>query len=409
MKFSQIILLGALVSSLFGCEKLSNSISQVALDCGSDADRSASYVKVLDPQGHSLNGSELIGSSESPNDLSFTSRGCVRVAPSMVIAQPERGLGLVLNQDAIPFLRQVKLQDVREKDLGFSCNPEAYLSGGLQNPLLAPDGEGLAFPFETTLTTRSEQWALNSFSLQDTAIFIPLQVPEGPIELRIDYKNLFNGATPRSKSCAYILDRTPPKILSSLSPVTGPDSQIKVRPGEVLSFTIEDAYPEGVRHCLRAQKDADRCSAEAEFESGYSLQAPDQGKWCLKAYAFDKAGNRSETIERCFIAWQDLKIDRIVSSGKLAQSATSDLDAGVYLLEALKDYSEIATDEEKASARDSLISSLAEASSRLFQRNKVKVGGAFQDMKPVGDLWVSVGDLGIQLWTPEARLLDSAE
>ncbi|RYZ74115.1 MAG: hypothetical protein EOP09_00905 [Proteobacteria bacterium] len=306
-------------------------------------------------------------------------------------------------------MRQIKLQNVREKDLNFSCNPETYLSNQLVNPIVAPEGEGLAFPFATTVTTQAAQWSLNSLSLQDSAVVIPADVPEGSMELRVDYKNLFNGTTNLSKSCAYILDRTPPIISSSVPKPADADSEVRVRPGEVISLTIEDAHPEGVRQCLRAENEIDRCTLDSEFESGYSLQSPDQGKWCLKAYALDKAGNRSETIERCFIAWQDLKIDRIVSNGKLAQSATNDLDAGIYLIHALKDYSEISTVEEKESVRGMLIGSLADAASRIFQRNKIKVLGSFQDMKPIGNFWVSIGDAGLKLWTPDARLLDGVE
>ena len=408
-----------------GCDRLSNEISQVALDCGADADKSQAYVKVLDPEGLETNGRDLRIRYSSEVEVPATSRGCFSRSAlnngALVVSSrlENRVWGVIARKDEVPFLAEVKLNEQSAQDIEASCGSTQYTNGNLTLPVALPSDQIEAFPYRVSMirahSQAGEEAAVEtSLALQgDKLALIPGTMPEGEFTLHIRYRNLFlpqSAEASRELTCAYVLDRDAPSVKASFHDVYKGDF-FRVEPGEKLQLSTSDVNPLKLHSCM-APEGSDLCADKDQFQLGLSdasVVAPDAGYWCLSYWAEDKAGNSSAVQKSCFLAYQRRAISQIktlVQSANL-QLASDPLHAAVLVLKASKLLHELPTADEKAEVQGLVNSVLASVQGQSYELNRSLSDDIITSIEAWGDLFLIRRSNRIELHGSDGQLLDS--
>lgn len=422
LKMLRLGILSSLVVSLnAACDRLSNQISQVALDCGSDADKSQGYVKVLDPEGLETRGKDLRIRYSSEVEVSATSRGCFPRAAlnkgSLIVSSrlENRVWGVIARKSEVPFLAEMKLSEQSAQDIQTSCASTQYTNGNLTLPLALPTDQIEAFPFSVSMVRGTGEAQLEtSLSLQSEKLaLIPSQMPEGDFQLHIRYRNLFlprpNEAS-RELSCAYVLDRDAPSVEASFHTIYKGEF-FRVEPGEKLQLSTHDTNPLTLHSCLAAE-DSDVCDDKGAFQIGLSedsVAAPEAGYWCLSYWAEDRAGNASAVQKSCFLAYQSAAISQIktlVQSANL-QLASDPLHAAVLVLKASKLLHQLPTEDEKAEVKGLVNSVLASVQGQSYELNRSLSDDIISSLEPWAENFLLRRSNRLELHGPDGQLLDS--
>lgn len=385
MRFLNIQIVLVLVC-LSGCGKLSNSFSEVKLECGSDAPEDRGYIQVLDPRGEKLTSDQIIIRALDENGqsevLKATSKGCFSFdnkKSSYVVSSSRDDMpwGAVVDRTKISKNRQIRLADVSQSQLRVECPSVAYTSSVLKNPVL-PDANSQAFPYALRIIQDGARVEVDPALRLTGTMSVPGVLNDGPFTLEIAYQNLFKSSsaalTQSTLQCAYNLDREAPVPVDSLAETLSPDLY-RVHPGAEVKIELGDSNADSIHYCV--QRKDETCEDESTFlSSGSSLsfQAPDFGHWCLIYYGLDKAGNRSPLTKHCAISYQAQLIENIKNLAEKALTRINDdrLLAATFMARALSQYLALPTEEEKLALSDNLLGNLLTVGSSLKETSRIQ-------------------------------------
>jgi WD40 repeat protein len=346
---SRLFLILAILS-LLGCERVTNTITNVRLDCGSDVNWQDPYVKFVDAIGNPLPQVMLEYRSlegESTQGLNLSSKGCLALdKPGLwLIRHREKPEGVILDFSKIRGSATLSLQDISGENLKPVC--PAYEVGrklDLRTVLENQGGHDIR-GYEISFSIQSERiqktWPKQNFSMLQ-GIELAGVFPEGQIKLELQIVNNFRGGEQTSKTCPVKFDYTGPTISTSLA--KGRNKVYKGRPFVALSsdqdvrFTslAEDFHAFDICNQKRLDWDvgeikgfAPLCEKPERITAGRPVPFDSrQGFWQLYYRGVDPAGNVSDWSEPMIILLEQENA-RLQIVNKASKQA-SELNSGGY-------------------------------------------------------------------------------
>ncbi|HYX36486.1 MAG TPA: hypothetical protein VE954_25545 [Oligoflexus sp.] len=345
----RLLVLFAILNGL-ACQRITNTISTVQLDCGGEVAWQDSYVKFVDNLGNPLPQPLLEYRSlegQSLQTLKLSSKGCLALETTGIwlIRHREKPEGLVLDFSKIHQSVTLQLKDISAENLKPVC--PAYEVGRRLNlqSMLEQQGEHDLRGYEVSFSIHSDKvqksWPKQNFSLLQS-IELAGVFPEGKIQLDFTVTNNFRSGEQSIKTCPVKFDYTGPVITTSLS--SGKNKVYKGRPFVVLSsdqdirFTspADDFYAFDVCHLKRQDWDAGNVNGfEPLCEKPERIAADRpvsfdtrQGFWQLSYRGVDPAGNTSDWSEPLMILLEQQNARLKIASKTSQQNA--ELSAGGY-------------------------------------------------------------------------------
>lgn len=381
-----ILFLSAVMGLSVACSKITNRLNETKLECGADAEAGADYVQIQDPRGQKLLNTQIIvrklDAAGGFVEVKPTEKACIalqskddRYIVSSRLA--EIPWGAVVEHSRLPKSKLFNLSDVSQGQLAFQCPANNVTRSKIANPVRL-DSLAAAFPFQMKIVQGDRVFSidLNTDQTKDE-ILLPSELEDGGFEIVVSNQNLFRPDSTKlfegTRSCSYVLDRKGPELEDSLEHnLTG--DLFKVNPGETIKLSLADENSASLSYCLSTE--GSTCDPDTNFvktASEITLQAPMSGRFCILYYGEDKAGNRSDLRTRCGIAFQGTLIENIRS---MADSAVIRLREDRFaalrsIFTSLARFHLLPTEEEKASLRSKILSSLLAVGFNIKERVRI--------------------------------------
>lgn len=333
--------------SLPACQKLSNAISPLRLDCGQDVAWQGSFLRFRDTVGRDLMADqfEVIAlESQSRKDLQLSSRGCLALSTKglWLIRSREKPEGLVVDTGNFHESTALQLQDTSDEKLKPSC--PVYETGQSLDltSVFPPSGNHDFRGYEITYTLNADAvqrtWPTENFSrLQklELANFFP----EGVFKLSLTTTNHFHRDEATDLSCSIRFDATGPMITPSFAEAV--PKVYKGRPFLALSseddvhFTskAEDFVAFDVCYEPRADWNAgtdigpmtDLCAKPERVAGSRPVPVNERsGFWQLRYRGVDPAGNTSAWSDPSILLFEHTNVQQRLLSRAAAQQAELD-------------------------------------------------------------------------------------
>ncbi len=314
-----LILLCAL--SLLACERLTNRLDQVALDCGDDA-RTFGGSRFILPESESTldpAGWQAVASTGAGyKALTRTSRGCLVIndpSTQLVYLRHDSGqVGASLEAATIEGdeLKKVRTstspERLQSQVLNLSCGPEPSRDFGVgfgltQSP--APQLHHYRIQFQVLQKDSALVLTEGTIEAPGAALALPRVLADGSYTIRYQlsdvFEDLFAGIAPKTLSCPLEIDTTPPTMKGFKETLTSEvfkgQNYFEVVPGQALNLSVGgEKNPADIYICT-AVPGSDACQNTEDFiRLTPPFLAPEDGQVQLKAFAADAAGNQSPIV-----------------------------------------------------------------------------------------------------------------
>lgn len=324
----EIILRLALIGCLaLSCSRLQNDADRLQLVCGPDVDPSQHlYVQIA--EGPSTGFDAVLLSDGQWTALARSAYGCLEIPRSvkgsveLAIRHQSSPEGRVLRLDpametALIATNLTSDARLRDRQLRMLCPSNPYVTQK-RLPLTRVEQPTRLL---TRTVVRAELYnskgeRLERIDLTDDADSLSLgsNWAEGEYQLKLFSQDIFERNAPAfESSCQVMLDRTPPMIRSSLALEPFYEEARNIRrlsPGAQVTLAAEDASAAETYACL---KPFPAVCADDDFLLLRSITAPTEGLWDLKAYATDKAGQRSPLLHETFAVYHQEQVDQLLA------------------------------------------------------------------------------------------------
>lgn len=176
---------------LQSCRHLSNSIVEVKLECGADADPNLSYFKILSPVGEELTGENLkvFNLKDDAIGPRPTILGCIsHTVDSKFAITSESKLwrwGVITN--GLHINEKIPLKKIEHWNPKKTCSEITVSSGVLRLPL--DWDKSIAARLEYSVSLREEESKKGNEQVRiadDRDIFIPESIADGPLSLSLE-------------------------------------------------------------------------------------------------------------------------------------------------------------------------------------------------------------------------------